>query len=120
MIKIKIVRKISGKKIRQIERRIRLKQVKPTFGNTPNYQRNKVIGAPKKDNPNLYKGEESKIRSSTRDIRIPSKKRKGALKRFKKHFPNVVVKAGTVRKLGARTTIEVATLDPKPKKIINK
>jgi hypothetical protein len=42
------------------------------------------------ENPNIYEGEKP-LNCSLKNIRVPSKKRKTAMKRFKKAFPYIKV-----------------------------
>lgn len=47
------------------------------------------------ENPNIYEGEEP-MKCALRNIRVPSKKRKTAMKRFKKAFPHIKVDKNNV------------------------
>lgn len=94
-VKLKLKRKISGKKIRQAERQKRLKEEgRPNISST--YFKNKVHGQKRRDNPNLLT-DDNPVGASIRNIRVPKKGRKTAWKRFEKNFPYI-----TVTKSGGR------------------
>lgn len=108
MIKLKLKRRISGKAIRQDKRQ---KKFHPTLtytvvdkeGNEHTYTSKRYVNYENKgmyrknsvekrhvENPNIYEGEEP-LKCATRNIRVPSRKRKTAMKRFKKAFPYIEV-----------------------------
>jgi hypothetical protein len=95
-MKLKLKRKISGKRIRQIERQKRIKEEgKPDEWTV--YNKNIIHGQKKRDNPNLLDGD-TPVYSKISDIRLPKKGRKTAWKRFKKSFPFIqVTKSGGKR-----------------------
>lgn len=118
MIRLKVVRKMSGRKIKQDKRN---KELHPTTtikgvdweGNPYTFEAPKNVRYENKglyrknrvqkrhvENPNIYKGEEP-IQTAVRNIRIPRKCRKTAWKRFQKAFPYVKVdKKGQIQYVG--------------------
>jgi len=118
-MKMRLVRKYSGKSIRKQKREAELHPYKTEHDKKVreetypyqieyNYKRdnyeNKGLynsNKPKRrhiENPNVYAGEESHLKTSLVNLRVPSKKRKNAWKRFNKNFPFYKPgKAGKIR-----------------------
>jgi hypothetical protein len=137
MIKLKLKRRMSGKKIRQD---LRSKELHPTktetftddngvihtytypihvrYENKGLYDRNRVQKR-HVENPNIYKGEKPVPNPGIRNIRIPKKHRKNAWKRFKKAFPYAEVTKGGKLHYEPLRPIEEFPLKPTPKKVIN-
>ena len=85
MVRFKLKRRISGAKIRKAEREKEYKRSPPEIHQARLEYHAKPI-TKRRDNPTIYKGEET-LKCGYRDIRVPSKKRIGAIKRFKRAFP---------------------------------
>jgi len=90
-MKLKLKRRMSGKKIRKDKRKKELE----SQGHRPDYsyKKNKVKGQKRRDTPNLLT-DDKPVSVVLRDLRVPAKARKSAWKRFKKNFPNVKVIKG--------------------------
>ena len=122
MVKLKLKRRMSGKKIRADKRQ---KELHPTvtqtitnhdgtehtysykkfvhYENRGLYRKNRVEKR-HVENPNIYEGEKPVPNPGTRNIRLPRKCRKTAWKRFQKAFPYVKVgKNGNIQYIGNGT-----------------
>lgn len=136
MIKFTLVRKISGKKIKKD---LRNKELHPTTEFTVTDTEGNVIkhtskvyvryenkglydeNRPKKrhvENPTVYKSEDY-LFCNPRNIRVPSKKRKTAMKRFKRAFPYMKVNSKNEAIFVAKKMLSDYPLKPMPKKILN-
>lgn len=128
MVKLKLKRKMSGNRIRKLKRVEEFSKTNTEAflaRHERKYAKNIVIGQKRRDNPKIYEGEEA-LRCAYRNIRVPSKKRKAAQKRFKKAFPQWDIDEKSNKPMFKPDLglylIRVGSppgLNPKPKKKIN-